>query len=210
MNKKVKRLLKLLLCLPLMPIIGIPGEGGGEVDGATATLPDGGTEPVATADPPASEPAAALDDGKATAEAAKLELLKLLGIDDAETSEVGINALKSRLEKAEQAAGSAKTDTDAALARAVAAENKLAAINQGVLPAALDYVLSIVNGRDITEVVKELKGKPECAGFFSASGSTGTPPAGTKPQAAPNSAVEIAQRLGTSAAGGKVNSPYFN
>ena len=160
-------------------------------------------------------------------ESAKKALLKDLGVEDAKSAKEGLAKYKEILEKdktetqkAQDTANAAEKAKQKAEKRAILAEAKVEVLSAGCKPEYLEDVITLAlrkvsDDKDLSAVVKEMKGEPKYSTFFeesnSGSGDKGTGGgAGFKRKEGSDKKSGLGSRLGAQVANNTVKNPYFN
>ena len=160
-------------------------------------------------------------------ESAKKALLKELGVEDAKSAKEGLVKYKEILEKdktdaqkAQDTATAAEKAKQEAENRALLAEAKVEVLSAGCKPEYLEDVITLAlrkvsDDKDLSAVVKEMKGEPKYSTFFeesnSGSGDKGTGGgAGFKRKEGSDKKSGLGSRLGAQVANNTVKNPYFN
>ncbi len=234
---RLKRLLRLALFMP-MSILGVGG-GGAPLEGDsenTSDSTDTSTDNQNNTDSQdQKEPEKMFTQKdvnrmmKAEKESGKKSVLKELGFADIKSAEEGIKAYqayveaqKTDLQKAQDAATLANTEKAEAENRAAVAEACLTAIRKGVKSDCVDDLVAIALAKvtdevSLEDVIEGLQKNAAFSGFFTATEDpskkkgTGSPLGnkGTKPTQTPetNYGKELAQRLKARQKG--TENPYF-
>lgn len=204
---RVKKLIKLLATMPLamFGICGIGAEGSEGQEGVTPenseanNEDDQNPEGAETKDERTFTQAEVNKMMKAEKEKGRTSILKELGVKDFKTAKEGLeqyrqslDANKTDLQKATEAAATAAEEKTAAERRAIFAESCLTAIQEGALS---DYASDLVaiaitktsDDVSLQDVLKEMKKSPAYSGFFTKpetqnQSGTGKLPSGKKPQ----------------------------